>query len=93
VQGRVVIVVDDGLATGATMRAAVLTLRQREPACLVVGVPTAAPEVCRELAADVDEIVCVITPARFYGVGYWYEDFSATSDEEVRHLLALAGPA
>jgi putative phosphoribosyl transferase len=91
VQGQAVIVVDDGLATGATMRAAVLTLRRMKPTRLVVGVPTAAPDVCRELAAHVDEIVCLLTPVPFYGVGYWYDDFSATSDEEVRQLLALAG--
>jgi putative phosphoribosyl transferase len=90
VEGHVVIVVDDGLATGATMRAAVLTLRKMKPTRLVVGVPTAAPDVCRELAAHVDEIVCLLTPVPFYGVGYWYDDFSATSDEEVRQLLALA---
>jgi putative phosphoribosyl transferase len=93
VEGHVVIVVDDGLATGATMRAAVRTLRAMKPARLVVAVPTAAPDVCRELAADVDEIVCLRTPVPFYGVGYWYDDFSPTTDEEVRRLLALAGPA
>jgi len=93
VEGHVVIVVDDGLATGATMRAAVRTLRAMKPARLVVAVPTAAPDVCRELAADVDEVVCLRTPVPFYGVGYWYDDFSPTTDEEVRRLLALAGPA
>ncbi len=93
VEGHVVIVVDDGLATGATMRAAVRTLRAMKPARLVVAVPTAAPDVCRELAADVGEVVCLRTPVPFYGVGYWYDDFSPTTDEEVRRLLALAGPA
>jgi putative phosphoribosyl transferase len=92
VSGHVVIVVDDGLATGATMRAAVRTLRAMTPTRLVVGVPTAAPDVCRELQADADEVVSLLMPVPFYGVGYWYDDFSPTTDEEVCRLLALAGP-
>src|SRR6202048_5021965 len=88
VHGRTVILVDDGLATGATMRAAVKALRQREPARIMVAVPTASPETCEELKAEVDEVVCAITPEPFHAVGYWYEDFTQTTDQEVRELLA-----
>jgi putative phosphoribosyl transferase len=90
VGGRVVILVDDGLATGATMRAAAAALRQQSPARLVVAVPTAARETCEALEAEVDEIVCAMTPDPFYAVGLWYEDFAQTSDDEVRDLLARA---
>jgi putative phosphoribosyl transferase len=90
VKGRTVILVDDGLATGATMRAAVAALRQQHPARLAVAVPTAAPETCDELRAETDEVVCAITPEPFYSVGLWYEDFSQTTDDEVRELLAQA---
>src|SRR6266850_1630630 len=88
VHGRTVILVDDGLATGATMRAAVKALRQREPARIIVAVPTASPETCEELKAEVDEVDCAITPEPFHAVGYWYEDFTQTTDQEVRELLA-----
>lgn len=87
VKGRIVILVDDGLATGSTMRAAVAALRQQEPKRIVVAVPVAAPETCAELRAEVDEVVCAATPRPFHGVGLWYEDFSQTTDEEVRELL------
>ena len=87
---RTVILVDDGLATGATMRAAVKALRQHEPAPIIVAVPTASPETCEELKTEVDEVVCAITPEPFYAVGYWYEDFTQTTDQEVRELLARA---
>jgi putative phosphoribosyl transferase len=90
VRGRTVIVVDDGLATGSTMRAAVRALRQIGPAHLVVAVPVAAPSVCDEFSAEVDEIVCAATPEPFHAVGLWYQDFSQTTDEEVRDLLARA---
>src|ERR1700730_16404812 len=90
VHGRTVILVDDGLATGATMRAAVKASRQHGPANIVVAVPTASPETCQELKAEVDEVVCAITPEPFYAVGYWYEDFTQTTDQEVRELLARA---
>jgi putative phosphoribosyl transferase len=94
VRGRTVILVDDGLATGATMYAAIKALRQWQPARIVVAVPTASPEVCDELRAEVDDVVCAITPEPFYAVGLWYEDFSQTTDEEVRDLLARSvGPA
>src|SRR2546422_4930719 len=88
VRGRTVILVDDGLATGATMYAAVEALRQQQPGRIVVAVPTASPEICEELRAEVDEVICAITPDPFYAVGLWYEDFSQTTDEEVRELLA-----
>jgi putative phosphoribosyl transferase len=91
VEGRVVILVDDGLATGATMRAAAAALRQRRPARLVVAVPTAAPETCDTLRTEVDEVVCAMTPDPFHAVGLWYDDFAQTNDDEVRTLLALAG--
>jgi len=90
VEGRTVILVDDGLATGSTMRAAVAALRQRSPARIVIAVPTAAPETCEELKAEVDEMVCATTPTPFYGVGQWYDDFSQTTDDEVRDLLDRA---
>jgi predicted phosphoribosyltransferase len=85
-----VILIDDGLATGATMRAAIKALRQQCPARVVVAVPVAAPPTCEELATQVDEIICAKTPELFYGVGYWYEDFSQTTDEEVHALLEQA---
>jgi erythromycin esterase-like protein/predicted phosphoribosyltransferase len=88
VHGRTVILVDDGLATGATMHAAIKALRQLQPARIVVAVPTASPQTCEELRADVDEVICAITPEPFHAVGFWYEDFSQTTDEEVRDLLA-----
>jgi erythromycin esterase-like protein len=83
-----VILVDDGLATGATMHAAISALRQQEPARIVVAVPTASPETCEEMRAEVDDVVCAITPEPFHAVGLWYQDFSQTTDEEVRDLLA-----
>ena len=90
VQGRTVILVDDGLATGSTMRAAVAALRKQGPARIVVAVPVAAPETCEEFKTEVDEAVCAATPRMFNGVGRWYEDFSQTTDEEVHELLAQA---
>jgi putative phosphoribosyl transferase len=88
--GKTVILIDDGLATGSTMRAAVAALRQEGPARVIVAVPTAPPETCDEMQAVVDEMICLITPEPFYAVGLWYEDFSQTSDEEVRELLEQA---
>lgn len=85
---QVVILVDDGLATGSSMRAAVKALRQHRPARIVVAVPAAAPETCDEFKDEVDEIVCATTPDPFYAVGLWYADFSQTTDDEVRDLLA-----
>jgi putative phosphoribosyl transferase len=90
VRGKTVILVDDGLATGSTIRAAAQALRQQEPARIVVAVPVSAPETCDEYRMGVDEIICAITPESFFGVGQWYLDFSQTTDEEVRDLLKRA---
>jgi predicted phosphoribosyltransferase len=90
VHGRTVILVDDGLATGSTMRAAVAALRKQRPARIVVAVPVAAPETCEEFKTEVDEAICAATPRMFNGVGRWYEDFSQTTDDEVHELLAHA---
>jgi putative phosphoribosyl transferase len=84
---KTVILVDDGLATGSTMLAAVKALRQLKPARIVVAVPVASPDTCELLKEEVDEVVCAVTPEPFYAVGLWYQDFSQTSDEEVRELL------
>ena len=88
VRNKTVILVDDGLATGSTMRAAIAALRQHRPARIVVAVPAAAPQTCSEIADEVDEIICAATPEPFYAVGQWYQEFSQTTDEEVRDLLA-----
>ena len=90
VKERTVILVDDGLATGSTMRAAVAALRALQPSRIVIAVPTAATETCHELKAEADDVVCVMTPAPFFGVGQWYDDFSQTTDEEVYRLLQEA---
>jgi putative phosphoribosyl transferase len=90
IAGRTVILVDDGLATGASMKAAVAALRQEKPARIVVAVPVAAPETCDEFRRDVDDVVCAVTPEPFRAVGAWYEDFSQTTDTEVRQLLEEA---
>ena len=87
VSGRVVILVDDGLATGSTMRAAARALRKLGPARIVVAVPVAPREACAALRPEADEVVCAETPESFKGVGRWYDDFSQTTDEEVRALL------
>jgi len=88
VRGKTVLLVDDGLATGSTMRAAAAALRQQQPARIVVAVPVSAVQTCDEYRMGVDEIVCAVTPEPFHAVGMWYEDFSQTTDEEVRELLA-----
>ena len=85
--GRTVLLVDDGLATGASMRAAVRAVRSAGPARVVVAVPVAAAETCRSLEAEADEVVCPLAPRGFRAVGGWYEDFSTTSDDEVRRCL------
>ena len=90
VRGRTVILVDDGLATGSSMRVAVLALRQKEPAQIVVAVPVAPRDSCVELESVADRVVCAVTPEPFWGVGQWDADFSQTSDEEVRDLLRRA---
>ena len=85
--GRTVILVDDGVATGSTMRAAVQAVRQQGPAQVIVAVPVGAPETCATLAREADDVVCVRTPDPFVAVGLWYRDFTPTSDHEVRALL------
>jgi predicted phosphoribosyltransferase len=90
VHRQTVILVDDGLATGASMRAAVAALRTQAPASIVVAVPTAAAETCAQFEDEVDDIICASTPEPFWGVGAWYEDFSQTTDAEVRELIAQA---
>lgn len=88
--GRIIILVDDGLATGSTMRAAITALKKDEVSRLVLAVPVAAARVCNELGSEVDEAICETMPEPFHGVGRWYQDFPQTSDEEVRQLLARA---
>jgi predicted phosphoribosyltransferase len=88
--GKVVIVVDDGLATGATMRAAVAAIRRQQPARVVVAVPVASASTCRELRQAADEVICATTPALFVAVGQAYRDFAQTTDKEVRALLDAA---
>lgn len=92
-RGKTVILVDDGLATGASMRAAVEALRHEEPARIVVAVPVAAPETCDAFRDFVDEIICAETPEPFQAVGLWYDDFSQTTDDDVRALLARGAAA
>jgi putative phosphoribosyl transferase len=89
-RGCTVILVDDGLATGATMKVAVKAVRKRDPASVIVAVPVGAPEVCHDMQREADEVICYCTPDAFYAVGLWYEDFSQTSDEEVEKLLEVA---
>jgi predicted phosphoribosyltransferase len=91
-EGRTVILVDDGLATGSTMKAAVKALAARGPARIVVAVPIAAADTCQALRREVDEVVCAVTPEPFHAVGLWYDDFRQTSDEEVHDLLAKGRP-
>jgi predicted phosphoribosyltransferase len=88
IQGRIVIVVDDGLATGASMQAAVLALKKLGPSRVIVAVPVGAIETCDRLREEADEVVCVATPEPFQAVGLWYQRFDQTTDEEVRQLLA-----
>jgi putative phosphoribosyl transferase len=92
-RNRVVILVDDGLATGSTMRAAVLAVRKESAKAIVVAVPVAAVSTCEQLRAEVEDIVCMNTPPEFSAVGLWYEDFTQTTDDEVRHLLSQSPSA
>ena len=85
--GKTVVLVDDGLATGATMRVAIEALRSRGPAAVIAAVPVGSREACAMVAAAADECICVMTPASFDGVGMWYTDFSQTTDDEVLELL------
>jgi putative phosphoribosyl transferase len=86
-QGLAIVLVDDGIATGATLRAAIATLRQQQPARIIVAVPVAPLSTYNELKAEVDEVVSLVTPERFYSISVWYDQFDQTTDEEVRHLL------
>src|SRR5262249_55678917 len=87
-KGKTVILVDDGLATGATMRAAARAVREREPARLIIAVPVAPESSCEEMRSEADEVVCALTPDSFFGVGQFYQNFHQTTDDEVRQLLA-----
>ena len=91
VRDRTVILVDDGLATGSTMRAAVAAVREEGAACVIVAVPVAPPDTCDALARQADEVICPLRPHDFEAVGRWYEDFAQTTDDEVKALLAEAG--
>ncbi len=93
VRGHTTILIDDGMATGATMRAAISAVRQQQPARVVIAIPVAAPATCEELVALVDELVCISRPEAFLAVGLWYEHFTQTTDEEVHNLLAQAAEA
>ena len=93
VRDRTVILVDDGLATGSTMRAAVQAMRELGATRIVVAVPVGSTEACRELATIADEVICALIPRSFYAVGAWYLDFSDTTDDEVRSLLQSAAPS
>ncbi|HIK31373.1 MAG TPA: phosphoribosyltransferase [Oscillatoriales cyanobacterium M59_W2019_021] len=84
------ILIDDGIATGSTLRAAIATLKQQQPASIVVAVPVAPPSTCQALAAEIDRVVCLSEPAHLCSVSLWYDDFSQTSDDEVRLLLGRA---
>ncbi len=90
IPGRTIILVDDGLATGSTMRAAAAALRSQQPERLIVAVPVAPAETCAALSREVDQVYCLMTPEPFFSVGTWYEDFSQMADEEVRSLLEAA---
>ena len=87
IEGKIVILIDDGIATGSTMRAAIRAIKQQRPSRLIVAVPTGAASSCAEIATDVDDLVAVMMPEDFFAVGQWYQDFSQTSDEEVANLL------
>jgi putative phosphoribosyl transferase len=90
VRGRTVILVDDGLATGSTMRAAIQALRPRQPAAIVVAVPVAAASTCAEFRSEADDVICASTPEPFHAVGLWYADFTQTTDRDVHDLLVRA---
>jgi putative phosphoribosyl transferase len=90
ISGRIVILIDDGLATGSTMKAAIAALRRQNPAKIVVAVPTAPADTCDELQHEADEVICAVTPEPFYAVGLWYENFEQTTDAEVTELIRRA---
>ncbi len=88
IKGKTIILIDDGIATGSTIRAALATLRQQQPQKIVLAIPVAPPEACHSLKAEVDELVCLLAPEWFCAIGLWYEDFAQTTDSQVRQLLA-----
>ena len=90
IQDKIVILVDDGLATGSTMKAAISALRRQNPKKIVVAVPTAPADTCEDLKREADEVICAATPEPFYAVGLWYEDFAQTTDDEVKELIRRA---
>ncbi len=90
IQGKTVILVDDGIATGATVRAAIALVRQQQPAAVVVATPVAPASTCAELRPTVDALICVLTPEDFLAIGFWYESFPQTTDDEIRLLLSYA---
>jgi putative phosphoribosyl transferase len=90
IEGKTIILVDDGIATGATVRAAIALVRQQRPAAVVVATPVAPASTCDELEADVDELICVMAPRDFLAIGFWYESFPQTTDDEIRLLLDQA---
>ena len=90
IHNRTIILVDDGLATGSTMRAAIAAMRRQRPRSIVVAIPVAAPSICRELEAEVEQVVCLEMPEPLYAIGNWYADFSQTTDAEVCELLTIA---
>ena len=90
VTGRSVILVDDGLATGSSMRVAAQALKAKNPTRIIVAVPVASPQTCEQFQSEVDQVICAVTPKPFWAVGQWYRDFSQTSDQEVRDLLRRA---
>lgn len=89
-EGKTVILIDDGIATGATVRAAIALVRQQRPAAVVVATPVAPLATCAALRAEVDELICVMEPESFFAIGFWYESFPQTTDEEIRQLLGRA---
>lgn len=88
-KNKTIILVDDGIATGATIRAAILSLRRHQPTSIVVAVPVASDDACNEMKQLADKVICPLSPENLYAVGQWYEDFSQTTDAEVHHLLQL----
>jgi putative phosphoribosyl transferase len=90
IRDRIVILVDDGLATGSMMRAAIGVLKPQQPHCIIIAIPVAPLDTCDRLRSEVDEVVCLMTPEHFCGIGLWYEDFAPTTDEEVCELLNVA---
>lgn len=90
-KNRTIILIDDGVATGSTLKAALSVIKQQQPKELVIAVPVASPKICRELETEVDELVCLLTPESLQAISLWYENFSQTTDEEVRRFLERAG--